>query len=180
MLAHSWGFADVGTLASLVTLVLGLIGLVIGWFVRLSYKLHVSDFRFQTDNYADGVAVTLSLGVRNTSSIPLRFQVVEFTVRAEDDEFPLSEDHQRADVSPNQVRLWLWGPRLFPDDAYPLAIEVEYAIDYGRRYGLTWWMRRRIRGSFRVTVPARAGRIEALAVEGDVPMTDKLLISFKR
>jgi hypothetical protein len=167
--------SDAGNWSAIVAAAILVLGLVFGWFRRVSHGLHVASEPVAVGADEElGVFVALGLDLLNTTNIPLSYEVTRFTTQiGEGPATSVLASEGRSYLAPQQRADW-HGERqeLDPNLDGPIRIEVRYEVEYGRKSRALWWWRRVLRGSYAIDLPLAAKRMTLLAEQLDGPPTD--------
>lgn len=147
-----------------------LIGGLVSWHWRshtcIDLRLHIDDGQFFPESIGDGSSSALNFGIRLKSSadVPIYFRVQEFTARVAGQSFPVTAELPFEEIGPGQERSWWRHPLTFPATAFPMSVEFEFVVHYGRsRRWRGLRMRRRLNGGFGLIVPL-IGRAEPYSI----------------
>lgn len=174
--SSSW-LTDAGSVAAIVAMAILILGIVVGWFSRVSHALHIAGESVSLGADDDrGIYVLLGADLLNTGSIALGYEVMRFDVSAGGPDSAghsaTRSDGERAHIAP-QERANCNAERMYVEAyEFPLLVQARYEIHYGRKNPRLWWWRRAIRGGFQAEIPAVAKPTIVLAEPLDGPRTD--------
>lgn len=172
MVVQSSLLTDAGSVAAIIAAAILVLGVVFGWFLRVSHALHVAAETVKLGADELGIYVYVGVDLVNTASIALGYEVVRFDATVGDRDSMDYADRERTHIAPQERADWNAKRLDVVPEEFPLLVQARYEVQYGRKSPRLWWWRRAIRGGFQVEVPPGGGQMVLLAEPLNGPRTD--------